>query len=147
MTDAMTIDSVEDAHDGSLERELTIGAPPATVFSYFTDPDRLTTWMGRKATLDPRPGGSFRIEYNDHDVARGEYLVIDPPHRLVLSWGWEAEGSAVPPGASRVEIDLAPDGAGTRLTLRHLGLPADEIPTHAQGWDLFLPGLPAAAAA
>ena len=68
-------------------------------------------------------------------------MEVLPSRRVVISWGWEAEGAAVPSGASLVEIELTPDGDGTRLWLRHSGLPGDEATSHAEGWDHFLPRL------
>jgi uncharacterized protein YndB with AHSA1/START domain len=128
-----------------LERELHIAARPETVFTFFTDPDKMIRWMGKQATLDPRPGGICRIDMNGHDITRGEYLEVVPYSRVVFSFGWEAEGSTPRPGKSTVEISLIPDGEGTLLRLRHLGLTAEERPNHGQGWDQFLPGLVAAA--
>ena len=112
------------------------------MFPYFTDPVRMVRWMGRTAELDPTPGGTFRIDYNGADIASGTFVEVDPPRRLVLTWGWEAPGDATPPGSSTVEITLEPDGAGgTRLRLRHSGLRREAIDGHAEGWDQFLPGL------
>jgi uncharacterized protein YndB with AHSA1/START domain len=135
MTDSATVDS------GVIERQLRIAARPETVFAFWVEPDRIARWMGRTVTVEPRPGGAFRIDYNGSDIARGEVLEIDPPRRLVLSWGWEAEGDATPPGASRVEVTLTPDGDGTLLRLRHSGLVEAAVEGHAQGWDQFLSSL------
>ena len=110
---------------GVIERELRIAAAPETVFDLLDRPGPDRAWMGRTATIDPRPGGAFRIDYNGSDIASGEILEIDRPRRLVLSWGWEAPGDATPPGASRVEVSLEPDGDGTILRLRHSGLATD----------------------
>jgi len=128
-----------------LERELHIAARPEIVFAFFTDPAKMMRWMGKEATLDPRPGGICRIDMNGHDITRGEYLEVIPHSRVVFSFGWEAEGRPPRPGESTVEISLTPDGEGTILRLRHLGLSAEERPNHAMGWDQFLPGLVAAA--
>jgi uncharacterized protein YndB with AHSA1/START domain len=130
-----------------VEREVRIAAAPATVFEFFTDPDKMIQWKGRKAELDPRPGGIYRVDINDQAVARGEYVELDPPHRVVFTWGWEGgEGEhAVPPGSSRVEVTLEPDGEGTLVRLRHVDLPAEALEIHGQGWDLFLRRLAKAA--
>lgn len=130
-----------------VEREVRIAAGPATVFEFFTDPDKMIQWKGRKAELDPRPGGIYRVDINDRAVARGEYVEVDPPRRVVFTWGWESEGEghAVPPGSSRVEISLEPDGEGTLVRLRHLDLPDEALEIHGQGWDLFLGRLAKAA--
>ena len=131
----------------SIEREVRVAARPETVFPYFTDPDRMRRWMGRSVELDPRPGGIFHIDCNGEDIVRGAYVEVDPPRRVVFTWGWEAAGDPVPPGASRVEVDLRPDGDGTIVTLRHLGLPSESVEGHAIGWDQFLPALRAALSA
>ena len=125
----------------TIEREVRVAARPETVFAYFVDPDRMRRWMGRTITLDARPGGALRIDYNGEDIASGSFVEIDPPRRVVFTWGWETPGDPVPPGASTVEVDLVPDGDGTLVRLRHLGLPAESVEGHAVGWDQFLPGL------
>jgi uncharacterized protein YndB with AHSA1/START domain len=134
-----------------VEREVRIAARPETVFTFFTDPSKMILWKGRRAELDPRPGGTYRVEMNDQIIARGEYVEIDSPKRVVFTWGWEGQEAgpgehAVPPGASRVEVTLEPDGDGTLLRLRHLDLPEHAREVHGQGWDLYLGRLVVAAA-
>jgi uncharacterized protein YndB with AHSA1/START domain len=117
-----------------LRNELRIAAPPEIVFPYFTDPARMTDWMGVAALLDPRPGGTFRVEPNGRDVVVGEYVEVEPPHRVVFTWGFD--GAA--PGSTRVEVTLEPDGDGTRLTLLHHGLAGPLRDAHAEGWAHYL---------
>lgn len=132
----------------AVEVETRIAASPETVFDFFTDPDKMVQWMGRSAELDARPGGAFRCDINGRDVARGEYLELEPPRRVVFSWGWEGEDSVTPPGSSRVEIRLEPDGEGTLLKLTHSDLPsADAAERHRHGWEHYAERLAAAAAA
>lgn len=127
--------------EGVIERELRIGARPETVFAFWTDPTKMAQWMGRDVRLDPRPGGEFRIDYNGSDIAAGTFMELEPPTRIVLTWGWEMPGDPTPTGASTVEVTLVPDGDGTILRLRHSGLAADAVTGHAEGWDQFLPSL------
>jgi uncharacterized protein YndB with AHSA1/START domain len=132
-----------------VEREIRIAARPETVFDFFVDPEKMVRWKGRKAELDPRPGGVYRVEINDEAIAKGEYVEIDAPSRVVFTWGWEGQESgdhAVPPGSSRVEIELTPDGDGTLVRLRHFDLPEQSREIHGQGWDLYLGRLAAVAA-
>jgi len=142
MDGTMARSEQETTDRGTIEREMFINAPPRIVFAYFVDPERIVRWMGRTADFDPRPGGTWRIDYNGADIARGEVVEIDPPRRLVYTWGWEDPKEVVRPGGSTVEVTLTPDGDGTRLHLRHSGLPEAEVAAHAQGWDQFLPKLP-----
>ena len=130
-----------------IERELRIDANPETVFEFFTNPEKMVRWKGRAATLDPRPGGVYRIEMNAETIVAGEYVEVDPPHRLVFTWGWEGGYASTPPGSSTVEITLTPDGDGTLVRLVHSGLPnAESVAAHADGWDMYLGRLSIAAA-
>ena len=119
----------------AVEVEIRIGANPETVFDFFTDPDKMIQWMGRSAELDPRPGGVLHCDINDHSVASGEYVELDPPRRVVFTWGWEGEESVTKPGSSTIEVLLAPDGDGTHLRLIHRDLPsAESAERHGHGW-------------
>jgi uncharacterized protein YndB with AHSA1/START domain len=120
-----------------IEREVRIEAPPETVFEFFVDPEKYVRWKGRMAWLDPRPGGEYRVAINDKAVAKGEFVVIDPPRRVVFTWGWEGT-DATPPGSSTVEVTLEPDGDATILRLVHRGLTPSEVAQHAHGWDHYL---------
>jgi uncharacterized protein YndB with AHSA1/START domain len=130
----------------ALEHEVYIAARPETVFAYFTDPDKMVMWKGIEATLDPLPGGIYRVSINGRDVARGEYVEVIPNSRVVFTWGWEGDASPVPPGSSTVEVSLVPEGDGTRVRLRHTGLPTEAREVHAGGWDHYLERLSGAAA-
>ena len=132
--------------DVLVEREVRIAARPETVYGFLTDPEKVVAWMGREAMFEVRPGGLFRVDYNGSDIVRGEFVEAVENERVVVTWGWEAEGAATPPGASVVTFTLTPDGGGTLLRLVHRGLSADEARSHGEGWDYFLPRLLAAAA-
>jgi uncharacterized protein YndB with AHSA1/START domain len=126
-------------------REVRIGAPPDEVFTFFTDPDKMIVWKAIEAKLDPRPGGIFRINVTGRDTARGEYLEIDPPRRVVFTFGWESADSPEPPGSTIVEITLVPDGDGTLVRLVHSGVPDEIRAGSAGGWDHYLARLAVAA--
>ncbi len=122
---------------------IDIEAPPEVVFAHLTSGERMVAWMGERAELDPVPGGRFAVDINGVPF-RGEYLEVDPPHRVVVSWG--IAGSAdFPPGESRVEFTLTPTPAGTALSLVHIGLPDTAARRHAAGWANYLGRLQLAA--
>jgi uncharacterized protein YndB with AHSA1/START domain len=129
--------------DRGVEVVQRIAASPTTVFSYLVDPSKFSLWMGVGAELDPRPGGRVRIDVDGEHVALGEFREVDPPHRFVMTWGWE-NSDAVPAGSTTVEITLTPEGAGTILRLRHLGLPNEkEKRSHNAGWKQYTGNLAA----
>ena len=76
------------ADDNAVEVSVYIAAEPETVFPYFIDPGRYVQWMGRDATLEAVPGGSYRIFMREGVEAVGEFVEIDPPRRVVFTWGW-----------------------------------------------------------
>ena len=96
--------------------------------------------MGQKASFEPRPGGLYRVEVIPGNTAVGEFVELDPPRRLVFTWGWEPGGAGtLPVGSSTVEIELVPEGGGTLLRFSHRELPnAEAAEKHAHGWDHYL---------
>ena len=121
----------------AIEITQRIEAPPEIVFAYLTDSHRFVKWMGVGAQLDARPGGRYRIDVDGEHIASGEYQVVEPPRRLVMSWGWEGHPT-VPPGSTTVEITLTLENGATVLRLRHLGLPDEgERRQHSEGWRLY----------
>jgi uncharacterized protein YndB with AHSA1/START domain len=132
--------------EAALEHEVRIDASPETIFEFFTDPAKAVQWMGDRATLDPRPGGIYEVEMSNQYTAIGEYVEVDPPHRVVFTWGWKGDVEHMPPGSSTVEITLTPDGDATVVRLVHSGIPAHAVEPHSDGWKKFLPRLAIVAA-
>jgi uncharacterized protein YndB with AHSA1/START domain len=129
----------------SIQRELMIEADPATVFAFFTDPQRLVRWIGVSATLDARPGGLMLVDVQHGFLARGEFKEVVPVTRLAYTWGWEGSIENVPPGSSLIEIDLVPKNGGTLVYFTHSGLPLEAVPGHTDGWNHYLARLVLAA--
>ena len=121
-----------------------IDAPLERVYEYFTRPAAIVTWMGEYALLEAEPGGRFTVDVKGAPV-RGRFLSLDPPRRLLISWGY-AGSDRLPPGASTVEIRLTAEPGGTRVELEHRDLPAEERPGHASGWAHYFGRLAVAAA-
>ena len=69
----------------SVEREIFIAASPETVFRFFVEPAFMALWFGRQHTLDPRPGGIFRVEVGAGNFAHGTYMEVTP-HRRIAHW-------------------------------------------------------------
>jgi uncharacterized protein YndB with AHSA1/START domain len=121
-----------------------INARPAIVFEALTTADGIAKWWGPDdgpvvvAETDVRVGGRFRVRFrmldgSEHE-STGEYLELDPPRRLAMSWLWTHGGGQGDP-ESRVEIDLRPIDQGTELTFTHSGLPTAEARQgHEEGW-------------
>ena len=131
---------------GGLAYEVRLDATPDAAWRLWTDPEQLVRWMGSRATLEPRPGGVFRLEYSSGDVAAGAYVEVDPERRVAFTWGWEAEPT-FGPGTSTIEVAFEKVAAGgTLLRLLHSGMPSDLRGNVDEGWRYFLGRLVEAAA-
>ena len=123
-----------------------IAARPSIVFEALTTAEGVAVWWGPDdlpilaATLDARVGGAYRVRFqtldgHEHEVF-GEYLEVDPPRRLAISWTYAFGGAPEEAGrTSRVEFDVRPIDGGAELTLTH-SLLANEasLASHARGW-------------
>jgi uncharacterized protein YndB with AHSA1/START domain len=138
MTEALTV-----------RRETHIAAPPATVFAFLIDPEKIMSWMGAEATTAPHEGGIYLLKdvggHGQGRTARGAFREVVPVHRLAYSFGWEGD-DAMPPASSLVEIDLIDQDGGTLLRLTHSRLPdAARHAAHGKGWAHYLGRLAVAA--
>ena len=121
-----------------VEVEVRVAARPETIFPFLSEGAKMAQWFGASADLEPRPGSKLRVKINATATARGEVVEVVPNQRIAFTFGWEGEGNPVPPGSSRVEISLSPDGDGTIVRLRHSGLPAQAAGDHKGGWQMYL---------
>jgi len=110
----------------------TIDASPQEVFPYLVQPDLLVRWLGSWVDVDPQPDGQFAVDMGETQV-RGSYLTVDPPYRVVFTWGIPGSDT-LPAGSTTVEIVLQPEGDATVVELTHRGLPDDWYAGHRQGW-------------
>lgn len=134
MTDALTV-----------RREVQIAAPPATVFAFLTDPEKILRWIGTDATVEPRLGGLYLVNVTGQSTAEGRFTEVIPVHRLAYSFGWR-ERDGMPPESTMIEIDLIEREGGTLLRLTHSGLPTPaECAGHEEGWTHYLARLALAA--
>jgi uncharacterized protein YndB with AHSA1/START domain len=129
-----------------VETEVHVAADPATVFSYFTDPEKLVRWMGRSARLRPVRDGEFHVQMSQDTWIRGTFVVLDPPRRLGLAWRWERQPAPVLPETTRVDIAFTPREGGVLVRLVHTGVPSLAAQGYRDGWVHYLARLSMAAA-
>jgi uncharacterized protein YndB with AHSA1/START domain len=123
-----------------------IAARPSIVFDALTTPDGIACWWGPDdgpvllAETDIRVGGRFRVRFRtlnggEHESS-GEYIEVNKPARLVMSWRWTLGGEHDEAGEeSRIEVDLRPIDTGTELTFTHSHLQTEASrASHEEGW-------------
>jgi len=143
IVDLAGVTAERNAADGTLVVERVFSAPPAEVFRAWTDPAMLTQWWGPEGfvtpecTMDVRPGGAWRTKMVGPDgthVVSGVYREIAPPTRLVMTWGWEADGKRG--HETEVAVTFQPVDGGTRVRLvQSLFLTVEQRDAHTMGWN------------
>ena len=125
-----------------LEREFR--APREIVFEVWSEPKHLANWWGPNGfsmpscEVDFRVGGKYRIcmrspEGEDHWV-RGEYKVIDEPHRLVFTWLRENSDGSIWCD-TLVEVNFESNGDSTHFRMHQSGFgSATHRDEHRGGW-------------
>ncbi|MEX2255276.1 MAG: SRPBCC domain-containing protein [Acidimicrobiia bacterium] len=124
----------------TIEQVVRIAATPKMVWAFWTEPERLAEWWGIEAVAVAEPGGMFRVVMEGGPVMLGAFTELDPPRRLVFTFGWEqnAPGEPLAPGSTRVEVTLTPEGDDTILVLRHFEMPSTHAADHESGWSYYL---------
>jgi len=123
-----------------------IAARPAIVFDALVTAEGMASWWGPddlpvlSAMAEPWVNGVFRVRFcrfdgSEHECT-GEFLEIERPDRIVMSWRWDEGGDAVEAGnTSRLEFILRAIDTGTELTLIHSALRTEAAArSHACGW-------------
>ena len=129
----------------SISTSVLINAEPATVWKFMSDQTRFLSWMASMpgmpapsgSKFEPTPGGALHIVFPNGGAAKGSVVEMDPPRKLVFTWGYEPDvaKTGLRAGSSRVEVVIRAAEDGTLATLTHAGPMSDELAKgHEQGW-------------
>jgi len=126
------------------------------VFRAWTQPDLFARWFtppgnsSVTAELDVRPGGAYRITLERTELVPGisyivgAYLEVDPPERLVFTFGWEEpppvpELDGLEELDSRVTVQFRDRGESTEISIIHERLRTPDFQAfHRWGWQTTL---------
>jgi uncharacterized protein YndB with AHSA1/START domain len=90
-----------------IRKEIVLPAPREEVWAALTEEDRLEDWFANHVELDLRPGGGASFRWSNGEERHAVVTGVEPEERLAFAWEDEGE----------VELTLADDEAGTRLTV------------------------------
>ena len=139
--------AVADVTRGMLLATIDIATTPERVFRAVTS-EELPRWWGSadlyrttKWSGDVRAGGAWRTEGVSREgkpfSVHGEFLEVDPPHKLVQTWqyDWDPSGSV-----TTITWLFTPIAGGTRVTVRHEGFGDAHAAceSHTRGWERVL---------
>jgi uncharacterized protein YndB with AHSA1/START domain len=113
--------------------ERTFNSPPEAVFDAWTSPEVMRRWFHvapdwdtPEAEVDLRVGGKVRIVMRRPDgteaAARGEYTLIDRPHRLEMAWTFDDD----PSNRQVIELSFSESDGSTTVVMVNSGISTDE---------------------
>ena len=111
---------------------------PDALYSYWTEPAKLTQWWPNEATLDAVPEGAYRYVFSGGTLA-GSFSEAEEGRRLAFSWRWEHE-----PGTpeQQVVVDFERRDDDTLLTVTQgpygRGAEAEERGRQLESWQYLL---------
>lgn len=123
--------------DNTLRKSIILSAPPATVWEYLTEPDKMAIWFhAPKSTLTQ--GAPLALYGGDSGdkLCWGDVRVARPPEYLEYTFTIAPMGDTV----SVVKWTLDAVESGTCLSLEHEGLPEGSeafglLMALDKGWD------------
>ena len=122
--------------------ERTFAASAEEVFDAWTSPEVMRRWFHcapdwgtPEADVDLRVGGRVRVVMRRPDgtevEARGEYMLIDRPHRLVMTWTFDDD----PSNEQRIELSFSEGASSTTVLMVNSGISTDERrDAQDEGW-------------
>jgi len=145
---------------GTIERQIYVDAPPATVFDVVSSPAHIRDWWSADTDVEPVPGGSGELTWRDEASGRVDVVPItvvdaEPPRRFSFRWTHDAGEVATSTNSMLVTFELSPSGGGTVLRLTETGFRErgweaavleDAYNDHVNGWDFYLPRIAEVAA-
>jgi uncharacterized protein YndB with AHSA1/START domain len=121
----------------------TIPAPPERVFDAWLNPKAPGgPWHDcERVILQPENDGLFyhAVEHEGRMWAHyGRFIEVQRPAKIEHTWMSEATKGV----ESVVTVTLRPDGDATVMTIRHAGVPDDELGRqHEKGWTWIMEAL------
>jgi uncharacterized protein YndB with AHSA1/START domain len=123
--------TAESGHVVRIER--TFAAPAEDVFDAWTSREVLRRWFHvapdwdtPEAEVDLRVGGRVRVVMRRPDGAefgaRGQYTLIDRPHRLAMTWTFDDD----PSNEQLIELSFAESEGSTTVLMVNSGISSDD---------------------
>jgi uncharacterized protein YndB with AHSA1/START domain len=134
----------DDAHASEItELVLTqhVQGAVADAWTAWTTPEGLARWWwphwpDTVYVMEARPGGRWSARSQEAATGvEGEVVRLDVPHTLELTWRWDGDDAE-----DHVRVDLAPQDAGTSVTVRHRTATRSGE-DYRQGWEFVLGNL------
>jgi uncharacterized protein YndB with AHSA1/START domain len=114
----------------SIELSRVLPASPERIYLAWLSGPEHTAMTGSKATVESiEVGGAYSAWDGYID---GVHVALEPGRRILQTW--RSDDFPADAAESYLEVLLEPAPGGTRLTLRHSGIPEGQGPGYLDGW-------------
>ena len=116
--------------------------PPEILWQAWTDPVMARLWFGSDpagqvldANFAVQLNGVFSVTFANADgtefTCRGIYKEIQPPHKLIFTWGWANQ----PEVDELITLQFSPDEHGTLMLFEQSQIdPQTALHNYEEGW-------------
>ena len=141
---------------GTIERELHVGAPPEVVFDVISSPEHIRKWwQADEADVAVAVGARGELVWGDRSaadvhIARLTVVEAEPPRRFSFRWVYDDDVDLPTAGNSLlVTFELTPADGGTTVRLTESGFRErgweaavlqKHYDEHQHGWDQHFNG-------
>jgi uncharacterized protein YndB with AHSA1/START domain len=117
--------------------QVPIASDAVSVFSYLTDPAKITTWLADQAILEPKFGGKYHYRWKNQDPVDGVVTEYIAANTLALTWKHPTDDAE-----TQVKFKLSPQGGETLVELEHRGFAsAADLEMAVKLWVFYLENL------
>ena len=117
----------------TIELSRYLPAPPLRIFDAWLDAADHAAMTGGKATVASREVGGRYTAWDGY--IDGSHVALEPGVRILQSW--RSDDFPAEAVDSLLEVRLAPEDDGTRITIRHSDLPEGQGPGLLEAWDEY----------
>jgi len=111
------------------ELSIVLPAGPDEIYNAWLSSEGHAALTGSPAKVDGKVGGEFSAW---DGYISGKTLELEPARRILQAWRTSEFPEEAPD--SRLEVLLESVAGGTKLTLIHSDIPADQVESYRQGW-------------
>jgi len=118
--------------------QVAINSDATQIFSYLSDPQKLTTWFPDQAIIEQQLGGKYHFRWTGTE-GMWSGVVTEFIRGNTLAYTWQPPDELY---ETNVRFKLFPQGAQTLVDLTHSGFTSSEsLEKAVEAWDFYLRNL------
>ena len=123
--------------------QVTVPLPLSMIFAGLTEPAQLSQWLCKSASVEPRLGGRFDLDFDEPQAFTSHGQVTHFQPDVDVGFTWEAPSPFAklmntPGRPTTIYLRLQESPEGIDVTLEHAGWGSEELWGEARSWHFVL---------